>query len=278
MLHTLFLILFINQHVAQAAEDDTEFSYEKQVTLLQEMLNKTEHITTWESLVDIDQQIARMTGTLESRLYDLQCTYAYYAKNHVNSILENIDDNIMSFNNLPTYVRQILLVYWDVAMKTKNTIRNLDWPIPPWMNSFIEYLNNNTNDYEFIFDTFKKDLSIISASLKTVTLEPDCKPLDIESLTSNIAEDSLRKIPDFTEFNLCIDKKKEMENKTETEFVREYNLVTSVDSTEPFSASNAKIRTKVFLNIRKMTIDVYNNLLEICYLLYLNNLSYEIIN
>lgn len=269
--------MFINQHVAQAAEYDTEFFYEKQVTLLQELLNKTENITTWESLDHINKQIARMTKTLEGRLYDLQCTYAYYATNHVNIILENINDNIMGFNNLPTYVRQILLVYLDVAMKTKNTIRNLDWPILPWMDRFIEYLNNNKN-VELNFDTFERDLKIISGALRVVTLFPDCTPLNIESLTSNIAEDKLRKIPDFIEFNLCIDKKKEMENKTDKEFFREYNLDTSVDSTEPSPASNAKIRTEVFLKIRKMTIDVYNNLLEIYYLLYLNNLSYEIIN
>lgn len=139
LLHVLFFILFINKNVNS---DNLESLNEKKYKNLSKFLDITKNIKTWKT-IGINKKLNNMYETMNYRMYNLQCTYAYYALNHINLILENENKLFLYWQVLGWHVSEILQDYARVALKTHSIISIMNYQPPEWMMILIKLLRKD---------------------------------------------------------------------------------------------------------------------------------------
>ncbi|VVC46547.1 Hypothetical protein CINCED_3A008549, partial [Cinara cedri] len=117
-----------------------------------------------ESLINDKEKINEyLHNAINDKMNDLDCTYAHYAKFHLDIIHMILDLGLFSALKFE-FVEKLKSLYFNVAMRAFFTFINFNFEPPEWMWTFINYLEKDNYSKEF-----HKRLSDIMIILTQVT-------------------------------------------------------------------------------------------------------------
>lgn len=259
LLRVLFFIFLINQNVDG---DNPESSKEK----LSKSLDLTKNIKTWKT-IGIHKQLNSMYEIMNYRMYSLQCTYAYYALSHINVILKIKNELFMYWGILRWHVEEILQKYLFVAILTYSTISNMNYKPTKWMTELISLLRSDIKKH-----TIENKFKNLKDDLITVTKNPKCKPRKLKSIDATEVNKFLND-PILKQFNSYIT---EVENEDQYTFFsnhqKKFSRYEELKPNKKKSVYSTTDKENMFKLFKQPQIDIYRNIIQIVYLLYLNNL------
>lgn len=120
---------------------------EKTNGLLQNIRNKQEPVKEGTEKIDYKHyyrsELSKLTKLNNSLMYDLQCTYAFYAQEHLKGVATVLNDKKGSTKSACHKDDLDLIAdYFDVSLKSLATIYYANYQAPEWMLLLVVYLNN----------------------------------------------------------------------------------------------------------------------------------------
>lgn len=204
-----------------------------------------------------------MKKKIHHSMNNMNCTYAYYAKIHLELIQKIIDDGLF-LTEIMELIYKINYKYTETTLKMLATLINMNYEPPDWMEDLIEYLEEKNER------TFCRKLQSVLGLVTHVVSTPECEPKNLESVLS-IAKVDLK--AQYSEDNPWIifqeQNKKPLGVDNADQWYQElsaahpYNLLFKIKF----------YRAQIYFNSFEAIIkDINNNLSDINYLIYLNDL------
>lgn len=239
--------------------------------------------------VNAVKELRGMYKTMNSRMFDIQCTYAYYAGKHLEIIFK-IKEELKAYkNDFGDNFIEVISAYQDVALKTLATIHNMGYQPHEWMLNFSRLVNKKY----ISLSTFIGKLTAMLIVLRRFTNRYTCKPRYLLSIVPRVSKEKLemKKNPaswtdkdqpwEVFQYKNYVLKTKDQDQwfeEYETNFqTKKKQLIDSASWLSPKlkrSVYSCREKAYIFKILQNLSIAVNKNVSEISYLLHINVLTY----
>ncbi|VVC45935.1 Hypothetical protein CINCED_3A000854 [Cinara cedri] len=278
----VFLLYFLNIY-AKLTTDNSLRTLNRWVSFTEPLVtwhtlntcdNLIRHNTSIDSRKNNSLKIEHLTNTMNDRVRNLTCTYAYYAQRHLEELYTIVDNDLL-IDEIIITVSTINSSYLNIALKMLTTISDVGYDPPEWMFKIIPFLQKDW------MENLHEDLAVLLNTLIVFNSNYNCnvpklKPTEKRNINIMLSFDS------ENEEILTIDLIKEiysLNTMTEDDFLKKYKIPECITKKYfPYKFSSQQIPGKhsnssricgtyLYSQLKGIAENVQNNILDSYYIL-----------